>query len=59
MQIVEYQLRWGDVHQKNGDPYSVGVATYGLFHPKDDRLMDALWKNVGSGRTSKDLTESL
>ena len=46
LQLAEYRMAWADIADKIYNPYSAGIALYGLLHRKDDRFMTDFWDGI-------------
>ncbi len=44
--LGEYQIAWSNFQNKTLDPYSAGIALYGVVHRKDDKMMDELYDKL-------------
>ena len=46
LQLAEYQFAWDDIRHKVGNPYSVGIALYGIVHWKAHNFLDGMYNDL-------------
>ena len=48
LQVYQYKEAFSDIQKDVGDPYSNGIAIYGLTHKKDDNMINELYDHISS-----------